>query len=311
MRKNNSGMEILWKKLVRDKYLILMIVPAFIYYILFKYVPMGGLIMAFKNYSPGRGIFGSPWVGFKWFSEFFSSMYFGRTFRNTLLLSLYELIFGFPVPIIFALLLNEIRTLKFKKLIQTLSYYPHFISIVIVIGIMNDLFSANTATMGLVNRLLEFSGVSPIAFMADPKWFRTLYVGSGIWQGLGWGSIIYLAALAGIDQEMYEAANIDGAGRFKQLWYITLPCLIPTIIILLILRMGRVMNVGFEKVFLMYTPLTYETADVISTYVYRRGIVDAQYGYGAAVGLFNSVINFILVISVNQISRRISETSLW
>ncbi len=296
------------KELVRDKYLVLMVLPAIIYYIVFKYIPMGGLIMAFQDYSPGFGMLRSPFVGIKWFIEFFSSMYFTRVFKNTLLLSFYDLVFGFPLPIIFALMLNEIRNDRFKRFIQTLSYYPHFISVVIIVGIMTDLF---TDKIGIINRVIMFFGGKSTAFMTLPQWFRPLYVGSNIWQGIGWGSIIYLAALSGIDQDMYEASFIDGANRFKQLIYITLPCLLPTVVTLLILRMGRMMNIGFEKVFLMYSPATYETADVISTFVYRRGIQDTQYSYAAAVGLFNSVVNFLLVVSVNKISRTLSETSLW
>ncbi len=301
----------LWRVVVKDikrnRYIYLMLLPVVAYYLVFCYGPMYGVQIAFKRFSPAKGIWGSPWVGFRYFIEFFRSFYFGRLLRNTLALSVLDLIFGFPAPIVLALLLNEIRHSKFKRTIQTVSYMPHFISLVVVVGIMFDFLARN----GLVNNLLGYLGVAPIQFLQSPAWFRVVYVGSDIWQGVGWGSIIYLAAISNIDPALYEAAMVDGAGRGRQAWHITLPGMMPTIIILLILRMGDLMSVGYEKIILMYNPMTYESADVISTYVYRKGILEMNYGYSAAVGLFNSVICFALLIAANAISRRVNETSLW
>lgn len=296
------------KKIIRDRYLILMTLIPVIYFVVFCYGPMGGLIMAFQDYSPGKGILGSDFVGLKWFVEFFESRNFARVVKNTLCLSLGELIFGFPLPIIFALMLNEIRSRKFKKVAQTISYFPHFISVVVICGLIFDLFSSD---LGLINQIRTAFGMDKANFLGDPEWFRPLYIGSSIWQNCGWGSIIYLAALAGIDQEMYEAARVDGASRWKQMIYITLPSLMPTVITLLILRMGQVMSVGFEKVLLLYSPSTYSTADIISTFVYRRGIFESQYSFGVAVGLFNSVINFLLVFLANKLSKKLTDTALW
>jgi len=264
-------------------------------------------VIAFKNYSPSKGILESPWIGFEHFKTFFSSYYFRRIVRNTLLINLYDIIFGFPAPIIFALLLNEIRNSLFKRSIQTITYIPHFISVVVICGMIVDFLSMK----GLVNNIIEFFGGKPIQFLIEPKWFRAIYVGSGIWQNLGWGSIVYLSALTGINPNLYEAARIDGAGRFKQVIHITLPGIAPTIIILLILRIGNMMSLGFEKIILLYNPNTYETADVISSYVYRKGLLEMNYSYSAAVGLFNSVVNFILLVSANKLSRTVTETSLW
>ena len=296
------------KRCIEDKFLIMMALIPTIYFLIFAYLPMGGLVMAFQKYSAGRGFFHSPFVGFKWFTEFFNSIYFGRVVGNTLMLSIQELIFGFPLPIIFALLVNELRNKDYKKFVQTVSYLPHFISTVIICGLIFDLFNAD---MGIVNQFRESMGLDKIAFLTQPEWFRPLYVGSGIWQGVGWGSIIYLAALAGIDTQMYEAAVVDGAGKFKQMIYITLPSLIPVIMTLLILRMGHVMSVGFEKVLLLYSPAVYETGDVISTFVYRRGIIDNQYSFASAVGLFNSFVNLILVVLANKLSKKLTDVGLW
>lgn len=296
------------KYVKRDKYLLLLILPVVIYYVVFSYIPMYGVIIAFKDFSPGKGILGSPWAGLKWFEEYFKSIYFTRTLRNTILISVYNLIWGFPVPIIFALLLNELKDGVFKRTVQTISYLPHFISVVVVVGMMVNFLSP---TDGLINLLIKRLGGQPIAFMSDPKWFRTLYVGSGIWQEFGWNSIIYLAALSSLDPQLYEAARIDGANRWQQVWHITIPGIMPTAIILLILSIGGLLSVGFEKIILMYSPATYETADVISTYVYRRGILNSQYSFGAAVGLFNSVISFILLYFANGISKRVTEVALW
>ncbi len=268
---------------------------------------MYGVIIAFKNFKPLKGILGSDWVGFKYFIMFFDSVYFWRLLKNTLLISIYSFVWSFPVPIFFALMLNEVREGLFKKAVQTISYLPHFISIVVICGMIVNF----TGQHGIVNTALGWIGIGPIPFLSEPSWFRDIYISSGIWQGFGWGSIIYLAAIAGIDPQLYEAANIDGANRWQKMWYITLPCLVPTIVILLILNAGNLMDVGFEKINLLYNPTTYETADVISTYVYRQGIQRADYSYSTAIGLFNNVINLILLVIVNRISRKVSETSLW
>ncbi|MFB9277655.1 ABC transporter permease [Cohnella cellulosilytica] len=299
---------MLIKNLARDKFLLLMILPVVVYYIVFHYVPMSGIVIAFKNFTVSKGIWGSDWVGVKWFEQFFNSIFFWRLLRNTLLISVYGLLFGFWVPIAFALLLSELKNGYFKRFAQTVSYLPHFVSIVVVVGMMVMFLSP---TNGVVNLLLNRLGLSSIAFFDDSAWFRTLYVGSDIWQSFGWNSIIYLAAIAGINTQLYEAAKCDGANRWRQIWHITLPGIRPTIMILLILSVGNMMNVGFEKILLMYNPGTYEVSDVISTYVYRRGILAADYSYGAAVGLFNSAVNFILLIAVNQTSRKMNQASLW
>lgn len=299
------------KDLKRNKNLYFMILPVVLYYFIFCYVPMYGLQIAFKDFTPAKGILGSNWVGLEKFKEFFvyDNYYVWRIIRNTILINMYDIIFGFPAPIIFALLLNEVKNNLYKRSLQTISYMPHFISTVVIVGIILDFFSRD----GLVNYILKSLGIiaNPISFTSEPGWFRPIYVGSGIWQGLGWGSIVYLAAITNIDPQLYEAALIDGAGRFKQALYVTLPGIMPTIIIMFILRVGNIMNVGFEKVFLMYNPLVYETADVISTYVYRKGLLEMDYGYGAAVGLFNSIINFIFVVLTNYMSKKFTETSLW
>jgi putative aldouronate transport system permease protein len=264
-------------------------------------------VIAFKDFIPSQGVGGSPWVGFRWFDEFFRSFYFWRLLRNTLLLSLYNIVWGFPIPIIFALLLNDLTNDKFKKTVQTFTYLPHFISTVVVVGMINIFADRN----GPINDLIETLGGQRIAFISEAGWFRTLYTSSSIWQEFGWASVIYLAALSSIDPQLYEAAHMDGASRWKQRLHITLPGIMPTIIVLLILRVGRMMTVGFEKILLMYNPMTYDTADVISTFVYRQGLLEMNYSYSAAVGLFNSVINFVLLVSVNRLSRSMSETSLW
>lgn len=302
-RKQKSAFKILWK----DKYLYLLLLPGLILYILFCYYPMYGLLMAFQDYNPVDGILGSPFIGFTHFTNFFNSMFFGRLLRNTILLSLYNLIFGFPIPILFALMLNEVKPGPFKKITQTISYLPHFISVVVIVGMLNIVF----APTGIIPEVLtKLTGSSP-NFLSDAKWFRTMYVGSEIWQHFGWNSIIYMAALAGIDQGLYEAAKIDGASRFKQIWYVTLPGIAPTIVTLLILNSGSILSVGFEKIILMYSPATYSTADVISTYTYRVGLLQSQYSFGVAVGMFNSVANCIILLIVNAISRKLTETSLW
>lgn len=296
------------KNFKRDKYLLLIILPVIVYFVVFHYFPMYGVIIAFKKFQPLKGILGSPWVGFMYFEQFFKSIYFWRLMRNTVLLSLYSLLLGFPVPIIFALLLNELKERFFKKLVQTVSYLPHFISIVVISGMIINFTSP---TDGIINNMLKNFGFEPINFMNEPGYFRTIYISSGIWQEFGWGSIIYLAAIAGIDPLLYEAAEMDGASRWRKIMHITLPGIMPTIIILLILQVGRLMEVGFEKVLLLYNPATYETADVIATFVYKRGIMNSEYSFAAAIGLFNNLINLTLLITVNYFSRKLSKTSLW
>lgn len=292
----------------RDKFLLLLFMPVFIYYIIFHYIPMYGVIIAFKDYLPGQGFMESEWVGLKWFKQFFGSFYFKRLIRNTFLLSLYDLLWGFPVPIIFALMLNEVKDGWFKRTTQTVSYLPHFISVVVVVGM---LFNFLSPTSGIVNKFVMMLGREPISFLNDPKWFRTIYVASSVWQSFGWNSIVYLAAITSIDPQLYEAAKIDGCNRLQQILYITIPGILPTVIILLILRVGSLLNVGYQKIILMYNPATYEVADVISTYVYRRGILGAEYSFAAAVGLFNSVVNFVFLWITNRLSKKTADISLW
>ena len=296
------------KALLQDRYLWLLAAPAVVYYFLFHYLPMYGLLIAFKDFSPFSGILGSPWAGLVWFEQFFTSIHFVRTVRNTLLLNFYGFFFNFTVPIIFALLLNEVHHSLFRRWVQTISYVPHFVSIVVVVGLINAMFNSEN---GLVNTVLGRLGMEPVPFLILPGWFRPLYVGSDIWQHFGWRAIIYLAALTAIDQEQYDAAWVDGANRWQQLRFITLPGIAPTIIILMILYVGQMMSVGFEKILLMYGPGTYETADVISTFVYRRGITGGDYSFAAAAGLFNSVINLSLILLVNRLSKQLTGTSLW
>ncbi len=282
-----------------------MLLPVVLYYLIFHYGPMWGALIAFQDFNPVKGIFGSKWVGLQNFQDFFASVYFTRLLFNTLAISVLELVFGFPAPIILALLINELRWNPFKRVVQSVTYLPHFISLIVVVGMLFDFFARD----GIANQLLSLK--DPIAFMQDPDWFRQLFVGSGIWQHVGWGSIVYLAAIASIDPTLYEAAKVDGANRFRQIWHITLPGIMATIVILLVLRVGAVMSVGYEKIILMYNPLTYETADVISTYVFRRGVLQADFSFSAAVGLFNSVINLVLLYTANRVSRRLTQTSLW
>ncbi|GAB6930488.1 ABC transporter permease subunit [Paenibacillus sp. JCM 10914] len=290
-----------------NKYLYLMMIPVIAYYIIFHYGPMYGAIIAFKDYSPMKGILDSDWVGLKHFQEFFNSYYFTRVLTNTILISVYTLIFEFPAPIILALLINEVRKRTFKRVVQTITYMPYFISLVVICGIITDFTNAD----GLINRLFMLLGYDGQAMLQKPELFRPIYVLSEIWSRIGWESIIYIAALMSIDLEQYEAARMDGASRIKQMFYITLPGLLPIITIMFILRMGNLLNVGFEKIILLYNPITYETADVISSFVYRKGLLEFGWSYSSAVGLFNSVINLVLLITANYISRRVSQNSLW
>ncbi len=285
----------------------LMLLPVVAFYGIFHYGPMYGATIAFKDFVPSLGIWGSDWVGLRNFVDFFSSHYFFRIVRNTFAISFLDLVFGFPAPIILALLLNEVRGNLFKRTVQTVTYLPHFVSIMVICGLIIDF----TMEKGLLNDMVALFGGKRFNMLLSPQMFRPIYIISNIWKEAGWGSIIYLAALSGIDPQLYEAATIDGASRWQRLTYITLPGLMPTIVILFILRMGSIMNVGFEKIILLYNPNTYETADVVSSFVYRRGLQEMNYSYSAAVGLFNSVINFSLLSFTNWLSRRVNETSLW
>nr|WP_144939143.1 ABC transporter permease subunit [Paenibacillus sp. 32O-W] len=285
-----------------------MVLPCVLYYIIFKYVPIFGIAIAFKDYNMYKGVFASNWVGFKYFRMFFDSPDFFPIIRNTFLLGFYKLLFGFPAPIILALLINEVRNSFYKRFVQTVSYLPHFISNVVVAGIVVMFLSPSS---GMVNRLLEMFGMDKINFMVEASWFRTIYVTSDIWQHVGWGTIIYLAALTAIDPQLYEASRIDGANRWQQTLHITLPGIAPAIVILLILDIGKIIEIGFEKVYLLSSPVTYETADILSTYVYRTGLANGNYSYATAIDLFTGIISFIFIIGANQISKKVSEHSIW
>lgn len=265
-------------------------------------------IISFEKYSIRKGIFGSTWVGLENFERFFSSPYCWRVIRNTFVISFTDLILGWPVPIIFALFLNEVRNVYVKRVIQTFSYLPHFISVVVVVGMLKIFFSP---TSGVVNEIIKKCGGEPIPFLSSANWFVWLYVFSGIWQNFGWDSIIYFSAISSIDPEIYEAAVVDGAGRWRKMFNVTLPSISPTIITMLILRVGWLMSVGFEKIILMYNEATYETADVISTYVYRVGLLNSDFSYGTAIGLFNCLISLVLLVGANAVSRRLTDTSIF
>ena len=291
----------------KHKYKYLLILPIIVYLILFCYKPMYGLVIAFKNYLPTRGIWGSNWVGFLWFETFFKDPYFWRLLRNTFTISGLTILFGFPAPIILALLLNEVRSNKFKRTVQTITYMPYFISLVVTCSLLKIYCMEN----GLFPQIMELFGAQRQNLLANPKYFYPIYILSDIWQGIGWNSIIYLAALSGIDQEQYEAARIDGANRLQQVIHITLPGLMPTITILFILRMGNILNVGYEKILLLYNPSTYEVADVLSTYTYRTGLENQQYSLSTAVGLFNTMVNVVFLLITNYISKKSTESGLF
>ncbi len=282
--------------------------PAFVIVFVFHYIPMYGIVVSFQDYNIVSGVFRSPWVGLRWFKSFFNNVYAYRIIRNTFLLGFYNFIFGFPAPIILALLLNELRSKAFKRTVQTLSYFPSFISAVIIVGMLKEL----TGLEGPINALISRLGLPAIQFFSFAKWFRPLYITSGMWQNLGVGTIIYLAALTQINPELYEAAAIDGANRFRKIIHVTLACIAPTIIILMILNVGQMIrNADTQKVLLMYSPLTYETADIIGTYVFRQGILAANFSYSTAVGLLMSAVSFVFLYATNVLSRKISNTSLW
>lgn len=312
---NQSMIEIqtpsVWKRVLKtvgkDWQLYSLLVLPVIYLLIFKYGPMLGNIIAFRRFVPGGSIWGEQWVGLYYIQMFISDPKFWEVFVNTLALSGLTLLITFPAPIIFALLLNELRSKKFKKFVQTASYLPHFFSIVIVAGMILEL----TSSAGPINSIVKYFTGEPIFFMQDPDWFRPVYVISELWQGLGWGAILYLAALTNIDESLYEAAKMDGASRWKQTIHITIPGILPTIVTLLILNLGSLLAVGFEKILLIYNPLNYETSDVISTYLYRIGLESSNFSYATAIGLFESIIGLTLVLSANFISKKLTETSLW
>jgi putative aldouronate transport system permease protein len=304
---NLSLQQKLQKDFKKNRELYLLILPVLLYYAIFQYGPMIGLSIAFKNYTPARGFAASSWVGLKYFKAFFKDFYFSRIMLNTVRISVMTLVISFPMPIILALLINELRSKTYAKWIQTITYLPHFISVVVICGIIVQL----TSSSGAITTFLGYFGLPQSAMLNNPKYFLSIYISSGIWQLIGWNSIIYLSALTAIDAELYEASRIDGAGKLRQLFSITLPCLAPTIIIMLILQVGKMFNIGYEKIILLYNPLTYEVADVISTYVYRKGLLEFNWSYSAAVGMFNSVISFALVYFTNKLSKKVSGSSLW
>ena len=298
------------RALIRDRWLYLIMILPCLYYLLFHYYPMYGVTLAFKQYKPKLGIIGSPWAsqhGMKYVLQVVGDPYFWTVFKNTIVLNVVNLAITFPAPIILALLLNEVASDRYKRVVQTVTYLPHFLSTVVVVGMMNTMFSSS----GIVNELLGKIGLGPFAFLNDAQYFRPMYIGSNIWQNIGWDSIIFLAALSGLDQALYEAARIDGAGRWKQTIHITIPGILPTIVIMLILAMGKIMNVSYQKILLMMTGSNQSVSDVISTYVYRRGITKADFSYATAVGLFQSLVSLVFVTTTNWNSRRTTETSLW
>lgn len=295
------------KKDMRKNYSVyLLILPVIIYFIIFNYAPMYGAIIAFKRYSPAMGILGSDWVGLTYFKQFLTSAYFGRVMKNTILMSVYGLVFGFPAPIILALMLNEVRKSWFKKTIQTMSYLPHFISLVILCGLIRNFVASD----GIISLFMQLFGKEPTNLLMHKEYFRAIYTISGIWTDIGWNSILYLAALAGVDQELYDAAIVDGAGRWKQTLYVTLPGIFPTIMVMLILALGGLLGSNGEKIILLYNDLTMETADAIGSFTYRKGLLEQNYSYSAAVGLFMSVINFIFITVANKASKK-AGYNLW
>lgn len=296
------------KKLRNGKYLLILAAPAIVFLFLFNYLPMWGVLISFKQYTPFKGFADSPWVGMKHFITFFSSPFALQYIKNTFLLSAYSILWGFPAPIILALLLNEVRREKFKKLVQTVSYMPHFYSTVVVAGLFTMFLSPIN---GPVMNLLVAFGFERVDLLAYPQYFRTIFIASDIWQNCGWGAIIYLAAIANIDVQLYEASTMDGASKFKRMLYITLPCMAPTIVTMLLLRLGQVMNVGFERAFLFQRPSTYEVSQIIQTYVYKMGVEGNNFSYASAIGLFNSLVNLVLLYLSNRIAKRLNDTSLW
>jgi len=296
------------KRYWKARYLVVLFIPAIVYYVVFHYIPIYGILIAFKDYRFKLGIWGSPWVGFEHFRDLFGLPSFWEVFRNTIVISLYKLVFSFPAPIVLALMLNEVMHMFFKRFVQTISYLPHFLSWVVISGLFVQFLSPS---IGPVNMFLKALGLDPIYFLADPHWFRTVLVVTDIWKEVGWGTIIYLAALTGINPELYEASTVDGATRLQNIRYITLPSMAPVVTIMFILAVGRIVNDDFDQIFNMYSPAVYKVGDVLSTYTYRRGLVELDYSFAAAVGLFKNVIAFVLILITNAISRRLNEYGLW
>jgi len=297
--------------LKRDHIIYILMIPGLLYYLIFRYLPMLGIVIAFKEYNPYlglEGIFSAPWVGFKYFTQFINSINFWRLMRNTFMISFWGLVFGFPAPIILALLINEISNKRFKKIVQTVSYLPHFLSIVIVCGILRNILSTDG---GLVNLAIKMLGGTPVYFLGEARYFYAIMTASGIWQNIGWNSIIYLAAITNINPELYESAHVDGANTFQKMWHITIPGIYKIISIMLILRVGELLTVGYEKILLLYSPMIYETADVISTYVYREGLIGLKYSYSTAINMFVSVISLVLVLSSNYAAKKIGQEGIW
>ena len=307
--KGKTGLgSVISKDFKKNKLIWFMAIPFVLWYVIFAYIPMGGIMIAFQKYSIARGVFSSPWIGLENFRQFFSSYYAFRIIKNTIVLSFYRIIFVFPSSILLALLLNEVTSSKFKRTIQTITYLPHFISLTVVCGMITVFVSKN----GMINQLMSIFGAeAQSSLLIYPEYYRIIYIISDIWQGIGWGAIIYISALAGINSEYYEAAAIDGANRFQKIIYITIPCLIPTIVTMFILNIGTFMSVGADKTILLYNENTYEVSDIIASFVYRRGIVEADYSFSAAVGLFNGIINLILVLITNTLSNKTTGEGLW
>ncbi|APO47291.1 sugar ABC transporter permease [Paenibacillus sp. FSL H7-0942] len=303
-----SDKNLLWRDIIKNRWLYIMLIPGVLYFVIFKYIPMYGITMAFQDYTPYKGILGSDWVGFKHFQRFFGEPQFWTLFRNTFLLAIYNIVFFFPLPIVLALMMNEVRRERFKRFVQTLVYVPHFVSWVVVVGVFYMLF---TTEGGAINELLYNLTGQKVAFLLEPGWFRTMIVGQSIWKEVGWGTIIFLAALSGVDTQLYEAARIDGANRWRQTWHITLPAIRSTIVILLILRLGNFLDTGFEQIFLMLTPTNRDVGEVFDTYVYTKGLTQAQYSYSAAVGLFKSVVGLALVLGANTLAKKFGEEGVY
>lgn len=303
----NFGKRVL-RDIVKNKYKYIIILPVLVYLVLFCYKPMYGVLIAFQRYRPTQGgIMDGTWKGLYQFKRFFNDIYFWRVLKNTFTLSFLNIIFSFPMPIILALILNEVKLPWFKRTVQTVSYLPHFISAVVICGLINQFCRSD----GLINDIIAFFGGERAPLLLDKDLYYPIYIISDIWQTVGWSSIIYLAALASVDQEQYEAARIDGAKRLQQMWHITFPSIIPTISMMLVLRLGKVLSIGYEKTLLLYQPVTYEVADIISSYSYRKGLLDADYSYSTAIGLFNSVINIIFLVASNKLSKKMGQSGLF
>lgn len=292
----------------RDRFLYLLLIPFLLWFLVFKYLPMWGIQIAFKDFSVFKGITDSPWLGFDHFIEFIGSEYFLRVLKNTIIISLYGLLICFPAQIILAIMISEVTCTMFKKTVQTLTYLPHFVSVVVVAGIVTTFLSPSN---GLFNIILEKLGMEKIYFLTEPQYFRGIYTTMNLWKETGFASIVFIAAIAGVDTQLYEAAKIDGANKFRQIIHVTIPGILPTIVVMFIMKVGSLLSVGYESIILLYQPATYETADVISTYVYRSGLIDGRYDFATAVGLFNSIVALVLVIASNKISKKVTETSLW